>query len=147
MTPEQQTLVAAIRQVVCTHFCVSQQELDGRRKGRIVAAARRTAMAMVRERTDLSTVAIGKAFGNKHHTTVVLACQAVEHNTLAPYLRLVDAHLNGEKTGSAEIVRNSHDGSDSPICTCPDTCPGACRGECGCRRCHEDYQDFLSARD
>jgi len=101
MTPEQRTLVAAIRQVVCTHFGVTEAQLDGRRKGRLVAAARRTAMAMVRERTDLSTVAIGKAFGNKHHTTVVIACQAVVHNTLAHYLGLVDAHLNGEETVNA----------------------------------------------
>jgi hypothetical protein len=30
-------------------------------------------------------------------------------------------------------------------CTCKESCPMACKGECGCRKCHDGYQDFLSA--
>ena len=29
-------------------------------------------------------------------------------------------------------------------CTCPQTCDSACKGECGCKVCHDAYQDFLS---
>ena len=29
-------------------------------------------------------------------------------------------------------------------CTCLDSCKVDCHGECGCKVCHEAYQDFLS---
>jgi len=30
------------------------------------------------------------------------------------------------------------------ICTCTDKCPPNCKGECGCKKCHNDWMDFLS---
>lgn len=33
---------------------------------------------------------------------------------------------------------------DCEVCTCKDTCSPDCKGECGCAKCHQDYNDFLS---
>lgn len=30
------------------------------------------------------------------------------------------------------------------VCTCTASCLPPCKGQCGCKRCHDDYQDFLS---
>jgi hypothetical protein len=29
-------------------------------------------------------------------------------------------------------------------CTCPEQCSQPCKGTCGCKKCHDDYNDFLS---
>ncbi len=29
-------------------------------------------------------------------------------------------------------------------CTCPAQCGSTCKGTCGCKKCHDDYNDFLS---
>jgi len=29
-------------------------------------------------------------------------------------------------------------------CRCTARCDTACKGQCGCKRCHDDYMDFLS---
>jgi len=29
-------------------------------------------------------------------------------------------------------------------CTCSADCLNICKGQCGCKSCHQDYQDFLS---
>lgn len=29
-------------------------------------------------------------------------------------------------------------------CTCKETCSYNCKGECGCEKCRQDYNDFLS---
>jgi hypothetical protein len=29
-------------------------------------------------------------------------------------------------------------------CTCTSECEKPCKGKCGCRACHDAYQDFLS---
>lgn len=30
-------------------------------------------------------------------------------------------------------------------CNCKKSCNEPCKGECGCKECHDDYMDFLSA--
>jgi len=30
------------------------------------------------------------------------------------------------------------------VCTCTKDCPLNCKGECGCEKCRQAYQDFLS---
>lgn len=40
--------------------------------------------------------------------------------------------------------KNWPNGYDGVPCTCPDSCDYACKGECGCKACHDAYQDFLS---
>lgn len=29
-------------------------------------------------------------------------------------------------------------------CTCLEQCERPCKGTCGCKKCHDDYNDFLS---
>lgn len=29
-------------------------------------------------------------------------------------------------------------------CACTPACSQPCKGQCGCKRCHDDYMDFLS---
>lgn len=33
---------------------------------------------------------------------------------------------------------------EEKVCTCKPDCDTACKGNCGCEKCREDYQDFLS---
>ena len=33
---------------------------------------------------------------------------------------------------------------DENECTCKEDCPSDCKGQCGCKKCHDAYQDFLS---
>jgi chromosomal replication initiator protein len=61
---------------VARHLGVTAAELRGRSRRQAVAHGRATAMYLARELTSLSTTAIGRFFGGRHHSTVVHACYA-----------------------------------------------------------------------
>jgi len=148
MTESEQAIVDAVREYVCTELKVTEDELDGNRKDKRISHARRLAMSVIYQMTDLGTTRVGRIFGGKHHSTVVLAYkrtnpQAVLQvaNKIKPRPRPPKAGVYGTKMDDPELS----DGRSS--CTCLDSCKPCCRGECGCKRCREDYQDFLSYRD
>lgn len=70
--------VNQIKRIVAAHFGISVIEMDSRREDRAVARPRRVAMFMARELTPLSFPAIGRRFGDKHHTTVMRAVRKVQ---------------------------------------------------------------------
>lgn len=37
-----------------------------------------------------------------------------------------------------------HDNQSKLVCTCKPSCSSACKGTCGCKKCKEAYNDFLS---
>ena len=66
-----------IIEVVAAQHSLSPEDLTGARRSRDIAAPRQIAMYLCREMTGLSTTDIGRAFGNRDHTTVMHGCEKV----------------------------------------------------------------------
>lgn len=71
--PEPEITADAIMAAAAAFFTVSIEDLRGPRKAKALAQARQIAMYLCRELTHLSLPAIGRAFGGRHHTTVLHA--------------------------------------------------------------------------
>jgi chromosomal replication initiator protein len=67
--------VEDIQRQTCEALGVTLDELLSSRRSQRVARARQLAMYLSRELTDESLPAIGRAFGNRNHTTVLHACR------------------------------------------------------------------------
>lgn len=74
LRPRGRTL-AEIQQRACEAFGVSLEDLLSPRRAAHLARARQVAMYLAREHTDATLPAIGRAFGNRNHTTVLHACR------------------------------------------------------------------------
>ncbi|MGH8876886.1 MAG: helix-turn-helix domain-containing protein, partial [Stackebrandtia sp.] len=62
-----------IMSATADYFGVSDADLRGHSRSRVLANARQVAMYLCRELTDLSLPRIGQAFGGRDHTTVMYA--------------------------------------------------------------------------
>ncbi|MCO5085479.1 MAG: chromosomal replication initiator protein DnaA [Methylobacteriaceae bacterium] len=69
--------IEAIQREVAMHFSVTIEELKGQKRTRHIVTPRQVAMYLCRELTESSLPAIGRAFGNRDHTTVMYAVQKV----------------------------------------------------------------------
>jgi chromosomal replication initiator protein len=85
------TTVEDIQRVVCGHFSLTSTELLSKNRHKSVAFARQVAMYLCRQRLNCSFPELGRAFGNRDHTTVISACRRVE--TLRQQDPQVNAHL------------------------------------------------------
>ncbi len=83
--------VADIQNAVCRHFRLSSAELLSKDRHKSVAFARQVAMYLCRQRLKCSFPELGRAFGNRDHTTVMSAVRRVEQ--LRKKDPEVDAHL------------------------------------------------------
>jgi chromosomal replication initiator protein len=83
--------VEDIQRAVCGHFSFSNAELLSKDRHKSVAFARQVAMYLCRQRLKCSFPELGRAFGNRDHTTVMSACRRVE--SLRKQDPQVDAHL------------------------------------------------------
>ena len=72
------TSVADIQRAVCGHFRLSNSELLSKDRHKSVAFARQVAMYLCRQRLKCSFPELGRAFGNRDHTTVISAVRRVE---------------------------------------------------------------------
>lgn len=72
------TSVADIQRAVCGHFRLSNSELLSKDRHKSVAFARQVAMYLCRRRLKCSFPELGRAFGNRDHTTVLSAVRRVE---------------------------------------------------------------------
>jgi chromosomal replication initiator protein len=82
------TSVEDIQRAVCNHFRLSNSELLSKDRHKSVAFARHVAMYLCRQRLGCSFPELGRAFGNRDHTTVMSAVRRVEH------LRAKDPQVN-----------------------------------------------------
>jgi chromosomal replication initiator protein len=82
------TSVEEIQRAVCSHFRLSNGELLSKDRHKSVAFARHVAMYICRQRLGCSFPELGRAFGNRDHTTVMSAVRRVEH------LRQKDPQVN-----------------------------------------------------
>ena len=71
--------VEDVQKVVASHFSLSPAELRARNNSRRIAEPRQIAMYLARVLTKNSLPQIGKAFGGKHHTTVLHSIRKIEH--------------------------------------------------------------------
>jgi len=69
--------VQDIIEEVATYFSISPEELCSASRSRQLVNARQIAMYLTRELTDLSLPRIGRAFGNRDHSTVMHATQKI----------------------------------------------------------------------
>jgi chromosomal replication initiator protein len=91
--PEAGTVLASIRDrtamrgpvaveriiaAVATHFSLQPSVLLGGGREKILSLARAICMYLARQHTGMSFPEIGRAMGNKNHSTVIAACQRVE---------------------------------------------------------------------
>jgi hypothetical protein len=83
--------VEDIQRAVCSHFRLSNSELLSKDRHKSVAFARQVAMYLCRQRLKCSFPELGRAFGNRDHTTVMSAVRRVE--TLRQRDPQVSAHL------------------------------------------------------
>ncbi len=67
--------VEEIQRRICQAFDISMDDLVSTSRAQSVTWPRQVAMYLTRELTDATLPAIGRAFGNRNHTTVLHACK------------------------------------------------------------------------
>ena len=94
--------VEDIQRIVCHHFKLRSTDLLSKDRHKSVAFARHVAMYLCKQRLKCSFPELGRAFGNRDHTTVMSAVRKVESlRTSDPEVR---AHLEAieRKLGAAD---------------------------------------------
>ena len=94
--------VEDIQRVVCHHFKLRSTDLLSKDRHKSIAFARHVAMYLCKQRLKCSFPELGRAFGNRDHTTVISAVRKVEAlRTSDPEVR---AHLEAleRKLGAVE---------------------------------------------
>jgi chromosomal replication initiator protein len=91
--PQRQEVVSVedIQRAVCSHFRLSSSDLLSKDRHKSVAFARQVAMYLCRQRLKCSFPELGRAFGNRDHTTVMSAVRRIEAQALRD--PQVKAHL------------------------------------------------------
>jgi chromosomal replication initiator protein len=77
--------VELIQKTVSGFYNVRIEDFKAKKRTRSVAFPRQIAMYLSRELTDLSLPQIGKAFGGRDHTTVIHACDKINHELVNNY--------------------------------------------------------------
>ena len=67
-----------IQKTVADYYKIKVAEMYSKKRARNFARPRQIAMSLTRELTNHSFPEIGEAFGSRHHTTVMHACDEVE---------------------------------------------------------------------
>lgn len=73
-----QITIENIQKTVADYYKIKVAEMYSKKRTRNFARPRQIAMALARELTNHSFPEIGGAFGNRHHTTVMHACDEIE---------------------------------------------------------------------
>jgi chromosomal replication initiator protein len=69
---------ARIIDAVAEHLSLQPAAVTGNGREKTISAARAIAMHLARQHTGMSFPEIGRALGNKNHSTAIAACQRVE---------------------------------------------------------------------
>jgi chromosomal replication initiator protein len=95
--------VEDIQRAVCNHFRLSNSDLLSKDRHKSVAFARQVAMYLCRQRLKCSFPELGRAFGNRDHTTVMSAVRRVEA------LRQRDPQVNAHLEAIEQKLASSND--------------------------------------
>lgn len=85
-----QVSVDNIQKTVADYYKIKISDMVGKKRSRNFSRPRQIAMMLTRELTNLSFPEIGDAFGGRHHTTIMHACEEIEE------LRLTNQNLGQE---------------------------------------------------
>jgi chromosomal replication initiator protein len=77
-TQERKVSIDSIQKAVAERFQIKQSQLKEKSNTKKVVYPRQVAMYLVKELTDASLPEIGRAFGGKHHTTVIHSINKIE---------------------------------------------------------------------
>ncbi len=85
---ERRITIDSIQKATAEKFNIKQAQLKEKNNAKDIVRPRQVAMYLVKELTQASLPEIGRAFGNKHHTTVIHSLRKIEE------LRKSDSELN-----------------------------------------------------
>ncbi len=85
---DRRVTIDAIQKAVAERFQIKQSQLKEKSNTKKIVYPRQVAMYLVKELTDASLPEIGRAFGGKHHTTVIHSINKIEQT------RQIDPDLN-----------------------------------------------------
>ncbi len=69
-----------IQEVTAKYFRISPADLLSRKKEQKISYPRQVAIFLTRKYTDMSLKEIGRAFGNKHHSSIIYSINNIEKN-------------------------------------------------------------------
>lgn len=95
-----QITIENIQKTVADYYKIKVAEMYSKKRSRNFARPRQIAMALARELTNHSFPEIGEAFGSRHHTTVMHACDEIEQ------LRQGDPHVARDIAFLIQVIRD-----------------------------------------
>ena len=95
-----QITIENIQKTVADYYKIKVSEMHSKKRARIFARPRQVAMSLARELTNHSFPEIGEAFGSRHHTTVMHACEEIEQ------LRLNDQTIARDIGFLTQVIRD-----------------------------------------
>jgi chromosomal replication initiator protein len=94
-----QVTVENIQKTVAEYYKVKISDIHSKKRSRNYSRPRQIAMSLTRELTNLSFPEIGEAFGGRHHTTIMHACDEIEQ------LRLKDHNVGQDLGFLTQVLR------------------------------------------
>ncbi|MCB5190980.1 chromosomal replication initiator protein DnaA [Methylobacillus arboreus] len=95
-----QITIENIQKTVADYYKIKVAEMYSKKRSRNFARPRQIAMTLARELTNHSFPEIGEAFGGRHHTTVMHACDEIEQ------LRQNDPNLARDIAVLIQVIRD-----------------------------------------
>ncbi len=95
-----QITIENIQKTVADYYKIKVSDMFSKKRSRNVARPRQIAMSLARELTNHSFPEIGEAFGGRHHTTVMHACEEIEQ------LRLNDQTVARDIGLLTQVIRD-----------------------------------------
>ena len=95
-----QITIENIQKTVADYYKIKVSEMHSKKRARNFARPRQVAMSLARELTNHSFPEIGEAFGSRHHTTVMHACDEIEQ------LRLNDQTIARDIGFLMQVIRD-----------------------------------------
>jgi chromosomal replication initiator protein len=80
--------IKQIAQAVAEYYHISMDDMCGKQRDKHIVMPRQVAMYLMRQETQASLMEIGAMFGGRDHSTVLHACEKIDHAiSLDPSLR------------------------------------------------------------
>ncbi|SRR5665647_20754 len=95
-----QITIENIQKTVADYYKIKVAEMYSKKRSRNFSRPRQIAMALARELTNHSFPEIGEAFGSRHHTTVMHACDEIEQ------LRQNDPNVTRDIAFLVQVIRD-----------------------------------------
>lgn len=95
-----QITIENIQKTVADYYKIKVSDMHSKKRSRNLARPRQIAMSLTRELTNHSFPEIGEAFGGRHHTTVMHACEEIEQ------LRLNDQTIARDIGVLTQVIRD-----------------------------------------